>query len=202
MKYLRKMGIAILILISLSGTTGCGTSFMSVGVQYTNPSWAPPYHPGARYYYLPDIEVYYDLSGGEFVYLDNGRWMFAGSLPSLYSGYDLFNSFVVVLNFSIYQPWMHHHEYVSHYPRYYYHNTYQDTDFPNIRGFNENDRKPIYWRKEDRDRIPELKRTEKDRAPFTHKEPQKTNYYGKKIGFPVKVKAAMKEIKKKQNKKN
>lgn len=192
------MSIAILIFISLSGLTSCGTtSFISAGVQYTNPSWAPPYQSGVRYYYLPDIEAYYDLSDQDFIYLDNGQWLFSPLLPLMYSGYDLYNGFVIALNFNVYQPWMHHQNYVSHYPRFYYRNVYRDAEITTIRGFNENERKPIYWKQEDRDRINDLRKNDRnERKQEVTPPPQRTGYYGKNIGQPVKVRPNMKENKK------
>jgi hypothetical protein len=92
MERLKIMGIVVLLAVSL---TGCDTaSPVSAGIHYTNPAWAPPYYTGVRYYYLPDIEVYYDLSGQEFVYLDNGQWLFSPGLPEVYGGYDLLTGFM------------------------------------------------------------------------------------------------------------
>ncbi|MGE5107288.1 MAG: hypothetical protein ACM3H8_07075 [Sphingobacteriales bacterium] len=203
MKTLKKITIAVAFIISLSGLTSCGTtSMISAGVHYTNPSWGPPYYSGVRYYYLPDIEVYYDLSNQDFIYLDHGQWLFSGTLPSIYMGYDLYNGFVIALNFNVYQPWMHHQYYVSHYPRFYYNNVYRTAERPNIRGYNENERKPFYWNQGDRNRINELRKSEKmDRRQEILRQPQKTGYYGKNIGRPVKVKPNMRENRK-GNKKN
>ena len=122
----------------------------STEVSYTNPSWAPPYYQGVRYYYLPDIETYYDLSTGEFVYLNDGQWSYSQDLPSIYSGYDLDNCFTVALDYNVYQPWMHHQYYVSHYPRYYYRDYYDHSNIPNVRGFNENNKSAIYWSESER----------------------------------------------------
>jgi hypothetical protein len=120
--------------------------------RYENPQWAPPYYQGVRYYYLPDIEAYYDLSVGQFVYLSNGRWYDSPQCPSIYDGFDLNNCFAVALDINIYQPWMHHQYYVSHYPRYYYRDYYDHSNIPYVRGFNENSKSAIYWSKNERRR--------------------------------------------------
>ncbi len=197
MKTLKKISIIAVFVISLYGLSGCSTpSHMTFGVHYTNPSWAPPYYAGVRYYYLPDIEVYYDLTDGEFVYLHNGQWLFSPVLPPAYSGYDLYNGFVISLNVNVYQPWLHHQYYVSHYPRYYYRSIYHNADISTFRGFSENERKPIYWKQEERNRINDLRKNDKvERKIETPRQPQQPNYYGKKIGQPVKVKPQMKENK-------
>jgi len=111
------------------------------------PSWAPPYNnaSGSQYYYLPDIECYYDVWHNEFVYLDNGNWIYSPTLPAMYAGYDLFHGHVVILDRNVYQPWMHHELYVSHYPRYYHNVIYpRVVGQPHPYGFNENTRSPIY----------------------------------------------------------
>lgn len=192
---------------SVVGFTSCGpVTFVSAGVDYTNPVWAPPYEAGVRYYYIPDIEAYYDLSSQEFAYLDNGQWLFSYSLPPMYSGFDLYNCFVVSLNRSVYQPWLHHQYYESHYPRYYYRNTYRN-DIGTIRGFNENNRKPISWTQQDRDRANQNRNNPPKQAPIRKTDqkptrPQEPNYTGKKVGQPVKVKSHMRENKPKNDNPN
>jgi hypothetical protein len=195
MKWIKKIWLVSFFAVSLNGITGCDiASILTTGVQYTNPSWAPPYSQGVRYYYMPDIETYYDLTDQDFVYLNNGQWLFSPTLPSMYSGYDLYNGFVISLNINVFQPWMHHQYYVSNYPRYYYHNVYKDIDYKTIRGFNENERKPIYWKQEERDRINDLRRNDRnERKQEIIRPPQNTGYYGKRIGQPVKVRPNMKE---------
>ena len=132
---------------------GCETSAgVTQSNQYTNPSWAPAYSPGVRYYYLPDIETYYDLSNRDFIYLNNGQWLFSNNLPYMYSDYDLNSGFAIYLNNGVYQPWMHHQYYVSNYPRYYYRNVYKNYDNDGIRGFNENEHKPFYKNSDNRNK--------------------------------------------------
>lgn len=191
MKKLRNLSVAAVFVFSLNSFTGCETLKAIWETTYVSPYWAPAYYPGARYYYLPDIETYYDLSVNQFVYLSNGQWYHSYSLPSMYGWYDLYNSFVITLNINVYQPWMHHQYYVSHYPRYYYHNTYRDRNFADIRGFNENRKEPVYWQPGERDKIKDLRKNEPVRKPDIQRPPQNTNYYGKPIGEPVKVRPDM-----------
>jgi len=94
----------------------------------------------------------------EFAYLQDGNWMFAASLPPMYPGFDLYNAYVVVLDAHVFEPWMHHHYYVAHYPRNYYHSVYNVNDTREVRGFNENAAAEIRLREPDRARIDELMR--------------------------------------------
>ena len=117
---------------------------------YNNPVWAPPYFPGVRYYYLPDLETYYDIESQEFVYLNDGQWNFSPECPFINTGFDLNNCFAIALDVNVYQPWMHHHYYISHYPRYYYRDYYDHSNIPFVRGFNENSKSAIFWNENER----------------------------------------------------
>jgi len=167
------------------------------------PPWAPSYDDVrfVRYYYLPDIEVYYDVWNQEFAYLQDGNWMFAPSLPPLYAGFDLYDCFVVVLDRHVYEPWMHHQNYVSHYPRYYYHSVYNVTDRREIRGFNENREREIRLKQEERVQLNQASTNRQEhekvqpapqqRKPESTRAPQRMKYYGQDIGKPVKVEKHM-----------
>jgi hypothetical protein len=157
MKTLKLMMVSA-ILITMFSTSSCGSyNYVTTEQQtiYENPEWAPDYYSGVRYYYLPDLEVYYDLTMREFIYLNNGRWLYSRVLPPMYSYYDLNSGYVIVLNTNIYRPWMHHQYYVSHYPRYYYRDYYDRSNFAYVRGFNENVRSAIFWKENERHRARE-----------------------------------------------
>ncbi|HQS04855.1 MAG TPA: hypothetical protein PLT16_04385, partial [Daejeonella sp.] len=62
------------------------------------PEWGPTGYNHVDYYYLPDIETYYYVPKRQFIYLENGRWLFMSALPSRYRGYDLNNGYKVVIN--------------------------------------------------------------------------------------------------------
>jgi hypothetical protein len=197
MKTLNPFRLRTCYVILFLALNGCvTTSLVNQNVQYSNPPWAPAYYPGVRYYYIPDIETYYDLSNQDFVYLDNGQWLFSRTLPSFYSGYDLYNGYVIALDQDVFQPWMHHQFYVSNYPRFYYRSVYNNTVIPNIRGFNENERKPVYWKQEDKEKMNELRqRSSTESNHEISRPPQNSNYYGRRIGQPVKVQPQMRENK-------
>jgi hypothetical protein len=185
----------VVFMLLLSGFGSCFTATAQPEVvQYSNPPWAPVYSPGVRYYYIPDIETYYDLTNQDFVYLDDGQWVFSNTLPPIYSGFDLYNAFIIALDINVFQPWMHHHFYLAHYPRFYYHNVYHETEIANIRGFNENIEKPFYTTPADRARMTELSRNNKPVQEYKMtRQPQKPNYYGKTIGQHVKVQPQMRQ---------
>lgn len=156
MKPLKLFTFYFLLLITAVTMTGCYTSYYAEttpvrqNISYINPKWAPEYYESIRYYYLPDIECYYDLTMGQFIYLRNGRWYNSNSFPSFYYDFNLDNCFVVILNSNVYKPWLHHQYYLTHYPRYYYRDYYDYSGFPYVRGFNENLRSAIYWNENQR----------------------------------------------------
>jgi hypothetical protein len=155
MKKLTESAVLVMMLLFISAFPGCETyRYGTQGPQIVvdNPQWAPPYYSGARYYYFPDIECYYDLYSREFIYLDHAQWIYSRDIPYMYRDFDLNNCFVVVVNSTIYQPWMHHQYYVSHFPRYYYRDYYDHSNIPYVRGYNENSRSAIYWGENERGR--------------------------------------------------
>lgn len=50
------------------------------------------------YYYLPDIDTYYDVRTTQFIYLNNGNWKRSKYLPRHHRNYNLNNGYKVVLN--------------------------------------------------------------------------------------------------------
>ncbi|MCF6132207.1 hypothetical protein [Flavobacterium wongokense] len=62
------------------------------------PVWAPKAPTTVRYYYLPDIQTYYDASSQRYIYNNNGTWTRTAALPAYYRGYDLRNGNTVYLS--------------------------------------------------------------------------------------------------------
>lgn len=74
-------------------------SQISVSVNFgTPPAWGPVGYSSVDYYYLPDVEAYYDIRESQFIYFGNGRWIRSARLPKKYSNYDLYHGYKVVLN--------------------------------------------------------------------------------------------------------
>jgi hypothetical protein len=77
------------------------------------PIWGPAGYDHVEYYYLPDLEVYYNVPQQRWFYFERGRWMNSSSLPSRYRGYDLYHSYKVVVNDR--EPYRHHETYRAKY---------------------------------------------------------------------------------------
>lgn len=86
---------------------------LNIGSQ---PAWGPEGYDHAEYYYMPDIDAYYNVPQRQFVYMEGNRWTFANSLPPRYNGYNLYNGYKVVVNEP--NPYLHADEYRNRYAKY------------------------------------------------------------------------------------
>lgn len=62
----------------------------------SQPVWGPTGYDYARFYYLPDLDMYYDVNRREYVYNENNQWLYINHLPGRYRNYDLFKGYKVV----------------------------------------------------------------------------------------------------------
>src|SRR6266567_3526972 len=58
----------------------------------SQPAWGPTGYDHAEFYYLPDQDCYYDVNGQQFVYFDNGRWIYTRTLPPRYGHADVYRN--------------------------------------------------------------------------------------------------------------
>lgn len=160
---MKKLILLIAILVGgMSATTQAQVSVQfNIGSQ---PLWGPTGYDYVSYYYMPDIDAYYDVPNQRYVYLDRGRWLMSRNLPSRFRNYDIYNGYKVVINQP--NPWLRHNTYRQQYAgfrgrhgqpvirdardaRYYanpshpHHNEWRDGAF--------NDRGNSGWRRHDRD---------------------------------------------------
>jgi hypothetical protein len=68
---------------------------LNIGSQ---PDWGPTGYDHAEYYYMPDIDAYYDVPNHQYVYFQNNAWIHAGALPPRYANYNLYSGYKVVVN--------------------------------------------------------------------------------------------------------
>lgn len=64
----------------------------------TPPPWGPVGYSEVEYYYLPDVESYYEIRSEQFIYFNGNTWIHSRYLPRRYRHYDLYNGYKVVLN--------------------------------------------------------------------------------------------------------
>nr|WP_068892375.1 hypothetical protein [Pedobacter panaciterrae] len=82
----------------------------------SQPQWGPAGYDHVDYYYLPDIDAYYNIPTKQYIYLNNGKWIFNTSLPARYRNYDLYNSYKVVINSP--KPYLSHKTHVKEYSKF------------------------------------------------------------------------------------
>jgi hypothetical protein len=63
----------------------------------TPPLWGPAGYTEVHYYYLPDVQAYYDIDASMFIILSDGVWVHRSHLPSQYRNYDLYGGYKVVI---------------------------------------------------------------------------------------------------------
>jgi hypothetical protein len=86
---------------------------LNIGSQ---PAWGPVGYDHASYYYMPDIDTYYDVPTHQYVYYDNNVWVHRAYLPVRYRNYNLYNGYKVVINDR--DPWLRHNVYRTQYAGY------------------------------------------------------------------------------------
>jgi hypothetical protein len=85
------------------------------------PPWGPYGYSGVRFYYLPDMEAYYDVQSSMFIYFEGGTWVHRGYLPARYRDYDLYGGYKVVMSdYHGNTPYMYFKDHRSKYARGYH----------------------------------------------------------------------------------
>jgi hypothetical protein len=91
--------IKLLVFGLILAFAGSAYSQISVNVHLgTPPAWGPAGYNDVRYYYLPDVEAYYDVHTSMFIYISGNQWVHRSYLPSRYRNYDLYHGYKVVMN--------------------------------------------------------------------------------------------------------
>ena len=81
--------------------------------QSQQPSWGPKGYNYVSYYYLPDMNAYYYVPDKQFIYQENGNWVFSKQLPQTYRNHNLNSTRKVVINDP--KPYANHQYYASRY---------------------------------------------------------------------------------------
>lgn len=95
MKTLKLITLGIMMVFASNSIKAQVSVNVNLGLQ---PSWGPVGYSSVNYYYIPDIQVYYDVRATQFIFLNNGVWIRSNNLPRQYRNYDLNRGYKVVLN--------------------------------------------------------------------------------------------------------
>lgn len=101
----------------IAGSVYMGTAQVNVSINIgSQPAWGPTGYDYVEYYYLPDLDIYYDVGRAEYVYLDGPTWVYRRSLPPRFAHYDIYHTYKVVVNEPT--PWRRHDYYRTQYIKY------------------------------------------------------------------------------------
>jgi len=95
MKTLKIITLATLLLFASNTMQSQVSVNINLGVQ---PNWGPVGYSSVDYYYIPDVQAYYDVRATQFIFLSGGTWIRSSRLPYQYRNYDLNRGYKVVLN--------------------------------------------------------------------------------------------------------
>ena len=112
---MKKMILLVLLIGGLVSTTQKADAQININLGL-QPAWGPVGYQHVDYYYLPDIETYYYVPNKQFIYLNNGKWIYSAGLPSRYRTYNLYNGYKVVVNEP--KPYLRHATYKVKYAKY------------------------------------------------------------------------------------
>lgn len=113
---MKRLGFALMLLVSVLAHSQVSVN-INVG---TPPSWGPEGNDESRYYYLPDIDIYYDVVKSQYISDNNGVWVRETRLPSRYRNYDFYSGYKVVLkDYRGDKPYSYHTKHRSSYPKGY-----------------------------------------------------------------------------------
>jgi hypothetical protein len=105
----------ILLIMIASLFTGILSAQVSVDINIGGP---------ARYYYLQDIESYFDIQASMYIFMSGGRWIRARELPPSYGHYDINNGHrVIIRDYRGSRPYNYYHEHRAKFPKGHYDNS-------------------------------------------------------------------------------
>ncbi len=90
-----KVIVAGMAIVFASATQAQVSINVNIGAR---PAWGPVVESDVRYYYLPEVEAYYDIPSSMFIYLHDGRWIHRRHLPERYCNYDLHRGRKIVIS--------------------------------------------------------------------------------------------------------
>lgn len=96
---MKKLFVLAMAILCLSAWQSNAQTRLGVNINIgSQPSWGPTGYDHVDYYYLPDIDAYYNVATREFTYLQKNRWVTRANLPARYRRYDLYSGYKVVVN--------------------------------------------------------------------------------------------------------
>lgn len=115
-KLIIALGLGFIIAMFNTNTSNAQHVSVNINLDF-QPAWGPSGYNYAAFYYFPDLNIYYDVNDGLFIYPSGRRWVSSIYLPKKYRKYDLYMMYKVVIN-DIYDPWMYNNRHRRNYAHY------------------------------------------------------------------------------------
>lgn len=113
---MKKIMFAILVVWGVSAVQESKAQ-ISVNINIgSQPNWGPTGYNHVDFYYLPDINAYYDVTKAQYIYQNGARWTYVSSLPARYRNYDIYKAYKVVINEP--RPFYNNKNHISQYARF------------------------------------------------------------------------------------
>jgi hypothetical protein len=112
---MKKLFVSLVFLVSSAAFYSEAQVSWNINIG-NQPVWGPTGYDHVEYYYLPDIDMYYNVPAGQYIYLEGNRWISSQYLPYRYRDYDLYHGYKVVINEP--RPYLRHEEYRERYSSY------------------------------------------------------------------------------------
>lgn len=116
---MKKMMTALSLFFVMGLATPVSAQNININVNINldkQPAWGPTGYDYVEFYYIPDLNVYYDVVNSLFYYYSSSRWISAQYLPSNYRKYDLYNLYKIVVNERT--PWLNNKTHKKSYAQY------------------------------------------------------------------------------------
>lgn len=114
-----KLIMATLLFVMAGGQM---SAQVSVNVNLGSPpAWGPAGYTDVRYYYVPDIGIYYDVAQAEYIYPASNGWVRSRVVPVAYRQYNFYNGYKVVLtDYRGATPYVYYKKHKVKYPKGYH----------------------------------------------------------------------------------
>jgi hypothetical protein len=64
----------------------------------TQPLWGPVGFDYVDYYYIPDLDAYYNVPGAQYIYREKKRWIIVKDMPVRYKDFNFYSAHKIVMN--------------------------------------------------------------------------------------------------------
>ena len=79
---MKRIVLAVIIgVASFSSIKASGQVSLNINIG-SQPNWGPAGYNHVDYYYLPDVDSYYNVTTQQYVYQVNNQWVFRKTLPA------------------------------------------------------------------------------------------------------------------------